>query len=205
MTRVLGVLGGVGSGKSTVARLLAGPDGRVLSADALAHEVLRSPEVAALVRERFGPEVLGADGLPDRGRLAERIFASEDAEAARRTLEGWIHPRVRARILEALDQARSARVPRVVLDVPLLLENEVQHGLVPLCEALVFVDADAEVREGRAREKRGWSAGEVARRESAQLPLAVKRDRAEYVVQNNGSLEELEQAVAAVIEEITRG
>ena len=75
-TLVLGVLGGIASGKSTVARALAGPDGRVLSADAEAHRVLAEPETRAFLRERFGPEVLTPDGV-DRERLAQRIFDPE--------------------------------------------------------------------------------------------------------------------------------
>lgn len=200
---VLGVLGGISAGKSAVARLLAGPEGRVLDADLLAHEVLTSPEVTALVRERFGEGVLDAAGHPDRERLASRVFASEGGAEARRTLEGWIHPRVRARILRELGEARTAGVPRIVLDVPLLLENEAQHGLVRECDALVFVDADEDVRDRRARGTRGWAAGEVLRREAAQLPLDEKRRRADFVVPNNESPEELEQAVGDVLAKIT--
>lgn len=200
---VVGVLGGISSGKSVAARLLAGPEGRVVDADAIAHEVLRSPEVVALVRERFGEDALDEAGLPDRDRLARRVFAREGGEEARRTLEGWIHPRVRARILEALGEARGAGVPRIVLDVPLLLENEARHGLVGECDVLVFVETGADERDRRARSTRGWAAGELARRESAQIPLDEKRRRADYVVHNNGSLEDLERAVGEVLAEIT--
>jgi dephospho-CoA kinase len=198
------VLGGIASGKSAAAPALAGPDGLVLSADALAHEVLDSPEVAALVRARFGPSALGADGRVDRAALARLAFDPGEGPAARRALEGWTHPRVRARILEQLSAAGAAGVPRVVLDVPLLLENDAEHGLARLCHALVFVDSDLEERDRRARHTRGWAAGEVARREAVQLSLEHKRARADFVLVNDGSLADLERAshrIARAIEE----
>lgn len=198
-TLVLGLLGGIASGKSLAARLLAGPEGLVLSADALAHEVLASDEVARLVRERFGAAVLDPAGRPDRAALARLAFDPERGEAVRRALEGWTHPRVRARILADLREARARGIPRVVLDVPLLLENEARHGLTGLCDALIFVDAPLEIREARARSSRGWPAGEVARREGAQLPLGKKRDRADFVLSNHGTEEDLERAVADVL------
>jgi dephospho-CoA kinase len=193
-TLVLGVLGGIGSGKSRVARLLAGSEDRIVDADALAHAVLATPEVAGLVRERFGEDVLDAAGLPDREALAARVFGPQADPDDRLALEGWIHPRVRARILERLREARAAAVPVIVLDVPLLLENDASHGLVRECDALVFVDADEGDREGRVR-TRGWSPGEIARREAHQLPLAEKRRRADHVIHNQGTLDDLERHV----------
>ena len=201
-TLVLGVLGGIASGKSEVARLLAGERGLVLSADALAREALDSPEGVALVRERFGPAAIGADGRPDRAALARLAFDPALGREVRAALESWTHPRVRARILARLSEARAAGVPRVVLDVPLLLENDAEHGLARLCDVLVFVDTDAGARDRRAQRERGWPSGEVARREAAQLPLDEKRRRAHHVIRNNQGLAELESAVRAVLEEL---
>lgn len=188
-SRVLGVLGGIASGKSAVARFLAGPDGVVLDADRVARDVLASDEVRAELVARFGPSILLPDGSPDRARLAERVFASPDD---RRELERLTHPRVRATLRAALEAARKRCVPRIVLDVPLLLENDPEHGLARACDALVFVDADERARDARATATRGWQSGEVARREAAQMPLAHKRERADFVLQNDGSLEQLE-------------
>lgn len=195
-TLVLGVLGGIASGKSRVAELLAGEDGLVLDADAIAHEVLGSDEVTALVRARFGDAVLDPRGRPDRAALARLVFDPERGAAARRTLEGWTHPRVRARILADLSEARARGIPRVVLDVPLLLENDADHGLAGVCDVLVFVDAPAALREARAQSSRGWPPGEVARREGTQLPLDEKKERAHYVVPNLGTTQDLERRVA---------
>src|SRR5688572_10924643 len=188
---VLGVLGGISSGKSTAARLLAGPEGVVISADELAREALDSPAVLARVRERFGAEVVGPDGRADRAALARLVFDGERCEELRRELESWTHPLVRARIEERLSAARAAGVPRIVLDVPLLLENDAQHGLGRLCDVLVFVDVHAAERERRARRDRGWKSGEVARREATQLPLSEKKKRAHHILSNNQGLGEL--------------
>ena len=195
-TRVFGVLGGIASGKSAVSEALAGPEGVVLEADRIAHEVLDSPEVLEHLRERFGERVLTPDGRTDRPALAAIIF--EDA-TARKEVEDWIHPAVRAKLRAGLEDARRRGVPRVVLDVPLLLEHAERHGLVDLCDLLVFVDAPADVRDRRAVETRGWEPGEVARRESTQLPLETKRDRADITIRNDGDRNDLEEAVRAAL------
>lgn len=198
-TLVLAVLGGIASGKSAAAGALAGADGTVVAADALAHEVLAQDEVAALVGEHFGPEALGPDGRPDRATLARVVFADPER---RRILEGWIHPRVRATIRARLDEARLRGVPVVVLDVPLLLENDSESRLASECDALVFVDAPAAERDRRAVRDRGWSPGDVARRERAQLPLEAKRARADHVLANDGTTEALLGAAEALRAEL---
>lgn len=190
---VIGVLGGIASGKSAAARLLAGADGAVIDADALAHAVLSSDAVTALVAERFGPAALGADGRPDRAALARIVF--EDA-GARADLEGWIHPRVRARIRAALEEAHAKTV--VVLDVPLLLENDPVHHLRERCDALVYVDAPLDRRTARAVATRGWSEDEVARREASQLSQDAKRAAADHVVANDADLDALAERCAAL-------
>jgi dephospho-CoA kinase len=192
---VIGVLGGIASGKSAVARMLAGERGVVIDADALAREALESAEVVARIRAELGPELIGEDGRPDREAVARRVFGSPEA---RKRLEGWIHPLVRERIRAGLAEARSAGRSPAVLDVPLLLENDAQHGLAGLCDFLVFVDADPALRERRAVERRSWKPGEVARRERTQMPLAEKRAKARYVIENDAGLDELAAAVARV-------
>ncbi len=198
-TIVLGVLGGVASGKSAAAALLAGPGGLVLSADAAAHAALAEPEVRDAIRAAFGPTVLGPDGAVDRQALAAIVFRDP---GARRQLEGWIHPRVRATLHAALEAARAEGRPRVVLDVPLLLEHDAQHGLARACDHLVFIEVPDAERERRAARSRGWQPGEVLRREAAQLPLDQKRRRADVVVPNDGTPQDLEAAVAAALAEL---
>ena len=196
---VIGVMGGIASGKSFAARCLAGDEGTVIDADQLAHQVLESQELTDLVSEAFGAGVLGEDGRPDRGALAQRIF---DDPSSRAKLEGWIHPRVRAKILVALDEAAAQEIGPVVLDVPLLLENDAEHGLVAKCDHLVFIESDLEARDQRAVLSRGWSPGEVARREQSQHSLADKKARADYTIENRGSLDELDRSVRALREQL---
>jgi dephospho-CoA kinase len=201
---IVGILGGIASGKSAAAAGLAGDDGWVVSADRLATEELDSPEGVRFLRERFGPGLVDASGRPDRNALAALAFDPGRGAQARAWLEGWIHPRVRARIKGLLEDARAAAVPIVVLDVPLLLENDESHGLARGCDALVFVESDEAERESRARTSREWQPGEIRRREAVQLPLATKRARAHHVLQNQGNLDELGRAARELRERLLR-
>ncbi len=183
---VLGLLGGVASGKSAVAGLFEEAGARVLDADKMAQSVLDQPEVAAQVEEKLGPGLLGPQGKIDRKALAQKVFRSE---GARKALEALIHPKVLAWIEEEL--ARLRKGPNlVVLDVPLLLET----GLDGECDALVFVETPEEAREKRAH-LRGWPPGERKRREKTQLPLETKRNKADYILNNSGSLDETRKQV----------
>lgn len=193
---VLGVLGGIASGKSAVAGRLAGAKGLIISADKLAHEALEG--LSGRIVDDFGPGLLDTDGRIDRAALAKRVFSDP---SARSRLEGWIHPLVRERILAVLTEAEEQGVPRVVLDVPLLLENDAQHGLVARCHHLVFVNAPRGERDRRAVETRSWEPGEVQRRETTQLPLEEKRARADFVVENSGTLADLDAAVDQILVE----
>lgn len=193
---VFGVLGGIASGKSTVAAMLAGEAGLVLSADALAHAALASPEGCAQLVQRYGEGALEEGGGPDRAYLAKRVFADP---GERTWLESWIHPAVRARISADLTRARAARVPRVVLDVPLLLESDERSGYRAECDVLVFVEVSDAERDRRAVASRGWAPGEVARREGAQLPIGEKRSAADFVVSGEVSLTELASRIDAIL------
>ena len=195
-TRVYAVLGGIASGKSAVARWLAGSGGEVLDADELVAELFARDDFRRRVAQAFGPGVLLADGRIDRPGLARAVFGDG---AARSLLESWTHPHVREQIRARLEAARRAGVPRVILDVPLLLENEADHLLPAECDALIFVEAPARERERRAMETRGWESGEVARREALQLPLENKRGRAQHVIVNDGNREQLKSAVETVL------
>ncbi|MBX3463897.1 MAG: dephospho-CoA kinase [Planctomycetes bacterium] len=175
---VIGILGGIAAGKSTVAGLFAARGLRHVDADAEARRVAADPQVRASVAAAFGPAAVTADGL-DRGALAARVFQDP---LARQRLEAILHPPIRARILAQLEAARRAG-ESVLLDAPLLLET----GLVDLCDEVVFVDAAAAIRQQRAA-ARGWSADELARREAAQCDLERKRARATRRIDNGGEL-----------------
>ncbi|HET6204788.1 MAG TPA: dephospho-CoA kinase [Planctomycetota bacterium] len=182
---VVGILGGIAAGKSTVAAEFAACGAEVLDADAIAHACLERPKIRARVRERFGEGVFRAEGSVDRAALAAAAFASDEA---RRDLEAIVHPCVRA----ALEERLAARGPGiVVLDAPLLEEA----GLARVCDATVFVDAPRRVRAARAA-ARGWTPEELARRESSQIPPEEKRGRARIVIRNDGSRARLRDEVA---------
>lgn len=190
---VVGMLGGVGSGKSSVARLFGELGAEVIDADRIAHDCLERPDVTRAVVAAFGRECLDPAGRPDRQRLADIVFTDPER---RRTLEGIIHPCVRAEIESRLSATAAADGPPrvVVLDVPLLLESP----LNALCDARIFVDTPREVREERVRTTRGWDAAELDRREKNQLPIERKKAAAEYMIVNAGSLESARAPVGAI-------
>ena len=165
---VVGVVGRIGAGKSTVARLLAAHGATVVDADRIAHEVLEEPDVIRDIVTRFGPEVLDEAGRVRRAALAGRVFGPSDAQAADlRALEGIVHPRVRERIETILAAARAAApaaaAPRVVvLDVPLLM----QAGWDAICDRLLHVECAEAVRQARL-DARGWPVAQRAARERA--------------------------------------
>jgi dephospho-CoA kinase len=186
---VIGLIGGIGSGKSRVSALLAERGARVLSGDEAGHEALRQPEVRARVVERWGPGVLDAHGEIDRRRLAERVFP--DA-AERRALEAMVWPWIGRRLREQVEAARAdPAVKFVLLDAAVLLEA----GWNDVCDWLVYVDAPRAVRLRRLAGQRGWSAKEVEAREQAQLSLTDKARRADFALDNSGPPEALARQV----------
>ena len=184
---VIGLLGGVGSGKSRVREALAARcSAEVIDADALGHQVLREPEVRRAIAERFGERVLDAEGWIRRGELAKIVF--DDSQSGReqlRWLESVTHPLISARMSEQLEAARAAGKRCVVLDAPVLLKA----GWDRFCDHLLFVDAPWERRRERVS-ARGWSEEELRRREAAQESLEYKRSRCDTVIDNGGSWED---------------
>jgi len=182
---IVGLLGGVSSGKSTVAGELARLGARVIDADRLAHLVLRDPAVKQRLRRRWGGEVFKRSGAVDRAQLAARAFASPQEQQA---LVRITHPPILRRIRAELGKLRARRKPAiVVLDAALLAES----GLARLCDVTVFVSCDRKRRAGRASAARGWPDQEVERREHYQIPLNRKQRSADYLVDNIGSPEAL--------------
>jgi dephospho-CoA kinase len=186
---VIGLLGGIGSGKSQVAAAFARNGARVIAGDQLGQAALRDPDIRARVASRWGDNILDEHGEIDRRRLAAIVFA--DA-AQRKELEAITHPWIRRRIDEEIEQARAnPRVPLVVLDAAIMLEA----GWNEVCDRLVYVEAPRSLRLERVARQRGWSAKEVEEREQAQLPLTEKVVRADHVLDNSTSLEHLHRQV----------
>lgn len=186
---VIGLVGGVGSGKSRVAAEFARRGACVIAGDPIGHEALRRADIRDRVVARWGKGILGADGEVERRKLAAIVFA--DA-AQRRTLESILFPWIGERFREEIVRAQQdPGVSLVVLDAAVMLEA----GWRNVCDQLVFVEAPREVRLQRLRAQRGWNAEEVEVREHAQLPLEEKARRAHHVVHNTGTALDLARQV----------
>jgi dephospho-CoA kinase len=190
---VIGLVGGIGSGKSQVASLLAAHGAQIIHADQLGHEALRDSAVREKVVAAWGDRILDGTGVVDRRALGAIVFTDPEE---RRRLEGIVHPWITARALsEVRNACAEPEIRLIVLDAPVLLEA----GWGGYCDRLLFVDVPEEIRLRRLAETRGWTPQEVRARESAQLPLTEKRVRADDVVDNSASLDELERQVGALL------
>ncbi len=195
----IGITGGIGSGKSHVAALFADLGCLVIDADVAVRAAYADPAVRDQLRQWWGDAVFAADGAVDRRAVADRVFAGPAAAADRARLERLLH----ARVAEGRDAAMAAAAgdPAVVAfvwDTPLLVET----GLHERCDAVVFVDAPADVRAARVRDRRGWPDGELARRENLQLSLDNKRAVADYVIVNTAGAEPIRSHVRDVLSRI---
>ena len=190
---LVGLTGGIGSGKSEVSRRLAALGAVVVDADKIAREVVAvgTPGLAQ-VAEAFGPEVLAADGSLDRDALAARVFGDE---SARQRLNAIVHPLVGARTMELIAAAAEADPHAVVVnDVPLLVEA----GLGDRYEVVVVVAAQPETQLRRLLGQRGMSEADARARIAAQATLEAKLAVADIVIPNDGDLEALDAAVKQV-------
>lgn len=198
---VIGLVGGLGSGKSAVARWL-GERKRVLiiDGDVVGHRVLQEKEVQFWLRSRFGDAVFDREGNVDRKALGRKVFGTTpDLVAARVDLESTVHPRIRKEMSRQIVTARSSgNIEAILLDAAVLLEA----GWDDLCDAVVFVDAPEECRHERIVRNRGWTEEDLDRREASQLSLEAKRAKADFQIDNSGDFSvagnELEQIVAEV-------
>lgn len=175
---ILGVAGGIGSGKSFVARCFERYGWVVINSDDIAREVYAEPQVLAALRDWWGESIFDADGKVRRGEIAKLIF---NHPPERTRLEALIHPAVDA--MRQRKMATAADDPNImgfVWDTPLLFETGLNHQ----CDWVVFVDAPIAVREARVRANRGWAAGELSQREISQLPLDTKRTMSQDVIHN---------------------
>jgi dephospho-CoA kinase len=194
---IVGLTGGIGSGKTTVAAMLGSLGAIVVDSDQLARDVVEpGTNALAEVVGAFGDAVLAADGRLDRRALAAIVF---DDEGKRRTLEEIIHPRVRARLAEVAASAPADAV--VVNDVPLLVES----GLAGGYDRVIVVLADEETRISRLMRSRGMTAEEARARMAAQATDEQRRAVADIVIVNDGTEAELREAVEAVWRELPHG
>jgi dephospho-CoA kinase len=194
--RVIGLTGGIASGKSTVARLFREHGAPIVDADELARAVVEpgQPALAELVGA-FGPAILDDRGRLDRKRLAALVFADPDQ---RRRLNAIVHPRIAAAVAERLAQLANEGADFALYEAALLVENGLHHGL----DGLIVVSAPAALQRERMRERDGFSDEEAEARLASQAPLADKRAAATWIIENAGSLDETRRQVAEVWRQI---
>lgn len=195
---VIGLVGGIGSGKSTVARAFEDLGCVVSDSDKSGAEALKRPEVIKTLVSWWGDEVLDESGAVDKKQIARKVFNDHEERAK---LEGLVHPLIHEDRKRLIQKARSGgKFRAVIVDAPLLYEAGVESE----CDAVVFVQTPKRMRLQRVLEGRGWDESELNRRENAQLALEHKRERADYVVANGGSVSELAAQVSQILNEIER-
>ena len=196
---IIGIAGGIGSGKSFVARLFGERGGFVIDSDELIRQAYRDEDVQRTLREWWGDAIFRDTGEINKSAIAQRIFS--DA-AERRRLEELLHPRANQKRDELMESvADDAQVLAFIWDTPLLFET----GLNRQCDAVVFVDVPLEQRMSRVSQARGWSEAELLRREKLQMPLDKKRDLSDHVIRNTADAEDTRGQVREVLSRILAG
>jgi dephospho-CoA kinase len=194
--KLVGLTGGIASGKSTVASILRRLGAAIVNADELAREVVE-PEQDAWkeIIETFGHDILRADKTLDRKKLRTLVF---DRPEARKQLEAIIHPRVRALAERKINALKAAGSPAIVYEVPLLFEGQIHLWLRPV----ILVACDVRTQKKRLLERDQLTESEAEKHIASQMSLEEKRKLADYVIENNGSLADLEQQVRSVLHKI---
>ena len=194
--KLVGLTGGIASGKSTVAKILERLGAAVINADALSREVVEPGKDAwKEIIDAFGAGVLQPDQSLDRQKLRTVIFNDSDG---RKKLEAIIHPRVRALAEEKIREHAVAGYSIIVYEVPLLFEGNLHEWLRPV----ILVACDVDTQRARLQERDRLTQTEAQKHIDAQMSLTAKRRLADYVIENDGSLADLEQQVRAVVEKI---
>jgi len=193
---VVGIMGAIGSGKSKVAECLKEAGAEVLNADAMAHEVLNLPEIIQQITARWGEDILDEDGTINRKGLADRVFSNKEKL---KELENLIHPLVRKKMTARMEEIRQqSPETTLVLDIPLLAERDLDKT----CDVLLYVDTAEEVCLKRISSTRGWTAEQVKERQSHQMSLEEKKERADYVIDNSQGIDSLKKQVQQIYQQI---
>ncbi|WP_048600581.1 dephospho-CoA kinase [Rubeoparvulum massiliense] len=193
---LIGLTGGIATGKSTVSRYLQERGAWIVDADRIAHEVVEPGEEGLQqVVAHFGSAVFLPDGRLNRQRLGHLVFS--DA-VKRKALEQILHPLIRARMWAEVERARTANSPWIVLDVPLLIEN----GLYQEVDAVILVVVSKETQLARLMERDHVSEEEAKRRIAAQMPLDEKRHYAHFIIDNDGTIEATYKQIDEILAKI---
>jgi dephospho-CoA kinase len=195
---IIGILGGVCSGKSTVAAEFVKLGCKVIDADKITHELLTEETIKEKIVAAFGRAILDSKGQIDRRRLGEIVFADADKLSI---INGIIHPLVMQRAEELIElYNRQNQVKAIVLDLPLLVEI----GWAKRCNRLIFVDCERKIREKRAK-KLGFDKNQLKNRENFQISLDNKIDIADNTIENNSDFSALVRQVADIFSDIMNG
>lgn len=193
---VVGILGGIGSGKSLVAEQLQQMGAELFSADEAGHQALEDPSVVETLVGRWGDAILDSGGRLDRQAIAERVFQGPQADIERAFLENLTHPLIAAKMDLFVDRVgQRDDLSLAVIDAALLIEAGWDRG----CDELLFVSVDDEIRWDRCRQ-RGWSREQWEAREASQLSLDQKRARASLVIDNNSDQASLCSRLADLVD-----
>jgi dephospho-CoA kinase len=195
---IIGIAGGIGSGKSMVARLMGEMGCMIINSDDLVRQAYKDPKVKQTLRKWWGNLIFDPTGEIDRAAVWRKVGERADE---RRRLEQFIHPIVneaRDRLMKS--SADNPQIVAFVWDTPLLFET----GLNTLCDAVVFVEAPQELRQKRVADARGWTPQQLLERENLQLPLDRKREISDYVVVNTADESYARGQVREVLSRILR-
>lgn len=182
MIPTIGIVGGIGSGKSVVAECMRSLGGYLISADRLGHEALLEPDIKARLVERWSDAIVNEHGDIERKKIAAIVFADP---AELKALEAQVFPHIQKRIIQEIAHAQNKDdVKFIILDAAILLET----GWHSHCDKILFVAAPRSLRLARLKEKRGWDEAELERRERMQMPLEEKMNHADAVIVNDGEM-----------------
>ncbi len=191
----IGLTGGLGTGKSTVAKLLREQGYVVLDADQLARQVIarETPGLKSVI-QRFGKDFLLENGELNREKMSQEVFLNS---TSLQDLENIIHPLVKVEILRQKEMERSKGSKLVFYDVPLLFEKNISDF-----DAVIVVACSEENQKARIQKRNNWSEKEINNRLKNQWPLAQKIQKADYVIYNNGTLEDLNLEVVKIVADL---
>ncbi|MCD6377983.1 MAG: dephospho-CoA kinase [Planctomycetes bacterium] len=193
---IIGLLGGIGAGKSTVAKEFEKLGCGRIDADAIGHELLKDPKVKEELKNRWGEKIFTPNGEVDRAALADIVFRSAEDIAA---LNKIMHPRIRQRMEQQIEAfLAKPNIPAIVIDAALLTETDWQE----LCNILIFVSAKDDLRYNRVKQSRGWDYDTWKARENLQNPLDIKASKAEYIIDNNLNESSLREQVRTIFRRI---
>ena len=179
--KVIGIAGGIASGKSTLAEMLGSLGASVINADKICHQLINTKDIAQKITKRWGNHIQGEDGKIDRQALGRNVIADEKELCA---LNRIIHPKVIKQIRSQISNLKDNNATQaIVLDAALLVES----NLMDICDIMLFVDTKKRTCKTRVQNSRKWSLDEIAKREKFQVLLRKKREIADIVINNNQS------------------